>query len=161
MASRTFNKWAATIHATLLRTGQIFYLAGSGYDLNTKFGPYIASVYNPSTGNESSVSLGEDLFCAGNVQLANGNVLLAGGTQLYDKSIKLNGYWHGAKFAYEFDVQSSSLTKVSSMAQGRWYPTCVLMPNGRVFVTGGMDDYGTENRLVEIYNPDSKSWRTR
>jgi galactose oxidase-like protein/Kelch motif protein len=149
------------IHATLLRTGQIFYLAGSGYDLNTEFGPYIASVYNPSTGNESSVALDEDLFCAGNVQLANGNVLLAGGTQLYDiDPSNCNGYWHGAKFAYEFDVQSSSLTKVSSMAQGRWYPTCVLMPNGRVFVTGGMDDYGTENRLVEIYDPDSKSWST-
>ena len=44
------------------------------------------------------------------------------------------------------------------MKQGRWYPTCVLLPDGKVFVTGGMDDYGTENRLVEIYNPGPKSW---
>ena len=44
------------------------------------------------------------------------------------------------------------------MKQARWYPTCLLLPDKRVFVTGGMDDYGTENRLVEIYNPTSKSW---
>jgi fibronectin type 3 domain-containing protein len=147
------------IHATVLRTGEIFYLAGSGYNLNTEFGPYIARVYNPSNGNETSVSLNEDLFCAGNVQLADGNVLLAGGTQLYDiDPSNCNGYWHGAKFAYEYDIQTSSLVKVASMQQGRWYPTCVLLADGRVFVTGGMDDYGTENRLVELYNPASKSW---
>ena len=69
-----------------------------------------------------------------------------------------NGYWHGLNVAYEFDVQSSSLNKVSSMKQARWYPTCLLLPDKRVFVTGGMDEYGTENRLVEIYNPTSKSW---
>ena len=147
------------VNASLLRTGDIFYLTGSGYNLVNQFGPYIARVYNPVTGTESSISLTEDLFCAGNTQLANGNILLAGGTTAYDISPdSCNGYWHGSKIAYEFDVQTSSLNKVSSMAQGRWYPTCVLMPNGRVFVTGGMDDYGTENRLVEIYNPTSKSW---
>ena len=150
---------AIPINASLLYTGDIFYLAGSGYNLINQFGPFIAKVYNPYSGAENSVSLSEDLFCAGNTQLANGNILLAGGTQLYDISPNsCNGYWHGLNVAYEFDVQSGSLNKVSFMKQGRWYPTCVLLPDGKVFVTGGMDDYGTENRLVEVYNPGSKSW---
>ena len=71
---------AIPINAALLLNGDIFYLTGSGYNLNSQFGPYIARIYNPYTGAESSVSLGEDLFCAGNTQLSNGNILLAGGT---------------------------------------------------------------------------------
>jgi hypothetical protein len=142
-----------------LYTSKIFYLTGSGYNLANQFGPYIAKVIDPSNGTESTVSLTEDLFCAGHTQLSNGNILLAGGTKMYDISPdSCNGYWHGLNVAYEFDVQSSSLNKVSSMKQARWYPTCLLLPDKRVFVTAGMDDYGTENRLVEIYNPNSKSW---
>ena len=165
-AAQTAGTWtvgpstsAVAIHATLLYTGKIFYLTGSGYNLANQFGPYIAKVFDPSNGTESTVSLTEDLFCAGNTQLSNGNILLAGGTKMYDIAPdSCNGYWHGLNVAYEFDVQSSSLNKVSSMKQARWYPTCIVLPDKRVFVTGGMDDYGTENRLVEIYNPTSKSW---
>ena len=123
-SAQTSGTWALgpptsslPVNASLLRTGDIFYLTGSGYNLVNQFGPYTARVYNPVTGAESSVSLTEDLFCAGNTQLANGNILLAGGTTAYDISPdSCNGYWHGSKIAYEFDVQSSSLNKVSSMA---------------------------------------------
>src|SRR4029079_11627068 len=123
------------VNASLLRTGDIFYLTGSGYNLVNQFGPYTARVYNPVTGAESSISLTEDLFCAGNTQLANGNILLAGGTKMYDIAPdSCNGYWHGLNVAYEFDAQSSSLNKVASMKQARWYPTCLLLPDKRVFV---------------------------
>jgi hypothetical protein len=44
------------------------------------------------------------------------------------------------------------------MKHGRWYPTCVALPDGRVMVTAGYDEYGDHNRLVEIYNPSSGSW---
>ena len=148
-AAETAGTWtvgpstsAVAIHATLLYTGKIFYLTGSGYNLANQFGPYIAKVFDPSNGTESTVSLTEDLFCAGNTQLSNGNILLAGGTKMYDIAPdSCNGYWHGLNVAYEFDVQSSSLNKVSSMKQARWYPTCLLLPDKRVFVTGGMDDH--------------------
>ena len=44
------------------------------------------------------------------------------------------------------------------MAHGRWYPTVVTLPDGKVFVVNGMDEYGKLNLLVEIYDPDTKTW---
>jgi hypothetical protein len=35
------------------------------------------------------------------------------------------------------------------------------MPDGNVMVTGGYDEYGDHNRLVEIYNSSSRSWTVR
>jgi hypothetical protein len=47
------------------------------------------------------------------------------------------------------------------MRHGRWYPTCVTLPNGKVMVTAGYDEYGGHNRIVEIYDSSSKSWTIR
>ena len=47
------------------------------------------------------------------------------------------------------------------MRHGRWYPTCVTLPDGNVMVTGGYDEYGDHNRIVEIYDSSSKSWTIR
>jgi hypothetical protein len=101
----------------------------------------------------------EDLFCVGQAPLANGNILLAGGTLKYDiAGDNCNGRWHGLKSAYVFDVSSSSFRKVSDMRHGRWYPTCVTLPDGKVFTISGYDEYGSYNALVEIYDPSAQSW---
>jgi hypothetical protein len=47
------------------------------------------------------------------------------------------------------------------MRHGRWYPTCVTLPNGKIMVTAGYDEYGDHNRIVEIYDSSSKSWTIR
>jgi hypothetical protein len=112
-----------------------------------------------STGSETSIQLPEDLFCAGQAQLANGNVLFAGGTLQYDIATdNCNGKWHGLKAAYEYDIASSSFVKVNSMRHGRWYPSLVTLPDGKVVVLSGFDEFGDYNRLVEIYDSSSKSW---
>jgi hypothetical protein len=91
--------------------------------------------------------------------LANGNILLAGGTLMYDSDLdNLNGKFHGAKWAYEADFESGSIGKRSEMRHGRWYPTCVTLTDGKVFVIQGLDEYGCYNKLVEIYDPDNQSW---
>jgi Domain of unknown function (DUF1929) len=101
----------------------------------------------------------EDIFCVGQAALANGNILYAGGTLRYDiAGDNCNGRWHGLKSAYEFDVSSSSFRKVSDMRHGRWYPTCVTLPDGKVFTISGYDEYGSYNSLVEIYDPSAQSW---
>ena len=51
--------------------------------------------------------------------------------------------------------------KVSSMAQGRWYPTLITLPTGKVFTCAGLDEYGVDNKLIEIYDPNPKSWTIR
>jgi hypothetical protein len=156
------NTSTVAIHASVLPNGRIFYMAGSGYHSSRQGGPYEARVLDPNTGSESNVSMSEDLFCVGQAPLPNGNILLAGGTLRYDTaSNNCNGKWHGLKSAYELNWSNNSLVKVASMKHGRWYPTCITMADGNVMVTGGYDEYGDHNRLVEIYNSSSKTWTVR
>jgi hypothetical protein len=169
VTAQTAGSWTSgpdtstvAIHASVLPSGKIFYFAGSGYHSDHQQGPFEARILNPATGSESNVSMSEDLFCAGQAPLPNGNILIAGGTLRYDIAIdNCNGRWHGLDSAYEFNWSSESLTKVDSMRHGRWYPTCVTMPDGNVMVTAGYDEYGDHNRLVEIYNSSSRSWTIR
>lgn len=156
------NTTTVAIHASILPDGKIFYMAGSGYHAEHQGGPYEARVLDPDAGTESTISMSEDLFCVGQAPLPNGNILLAGGTLRYDiAEDNCNGRWHGLKSAYELDWSNKRLTKVASMKHGRWYPTCVTMADGNVMVTGGYDEYGDHNRLVEIYNSGSRTWSIR
>ena len=153
------NTTAVAIHAAIMPSGSIFYLAGSGYHRDRPNGPFDARILDLSTGSERNLPLTEDLFCTGITHLANGNVLLAGGTLMYDTSPdSCNGKWHGLKSTYEVDAQSENLVWVASMAQGRWYPTVVTLPDGKVFVVNGLDEYGKPNLLVEVYDPSTKTW---
>jgi galactose oxidase-like protein/Kelch motif protein len=153
------NTSTVAIHASILPNGKIFYFAGSGYHSSHQNGPFEARVRDPVSGSESNISMSEDLFCAGQAPLPNGNILIAGGTLDYDIAAdNCNGKWHGLDSAYEFNWSSQTLTKVASMRHGRWYPTCITLPDGKVMVTGGYDEYGDHNRLVEIYDSSAGSW---
>lgn len=78
---------------------------------------------------------------------------------MYDTDINnCNGLWHGLKSTYELDAQSETLIWVASMTHGRWYPTTVTLPDGKVLVVNGMDEFGKPNLLIEIYDPASKTW---
>ncbi len=147
------------IHASYLHNGFILYIAGSGYHASHLDGPFEARLLDPETGLETVVPLSSDLFCHGSTFLSNGNILIAGGTLRYDTSPdNCNGRWHGLNEAYEFDVDSGQLVQVQSMAAGRWYPTLVTLANGKVPTFNGTDDFGVQNRLVEIYNDATKNW---
>jgi hypothetical protein len=150
---------AVAIHIYLTPTGKIFYLAGSAWNINNRNGPYQARLLDPVTGTETNVSLSKDLFCAGQCQLPNGNILLCGGTAMYENDINnCNGIWHGARYAYEFNVTTGTLVEQAPMKTGRWYPTLVTLPDGKVIVVSGFDDFGSYNYLAEVYDPVSKSW---
>jgi hypothetical protein len=149
------------IHIALTPTGKIFYLTGSGWNLNNSNGPYQARYLDPVTGTETNVILSKDSFCAGQSQLPNGNILICGGTAMYENDINnCNGRWHGARHAYEFDVTTGTLVEQAPMKTGRWYPTLVTLPDGRVLVVSGSDDFGSYDYLAEVYDPVSKSWST-
>ena len=147
------------IHAALLKSGKIFYLAGSGYHRDRPNGPFDARILDVNTGSEKNLPLTEDLFCTGLTQLENGNVLLAGGTLMYDDNPdNCNGTWHGLNSTYEVDADSETLVWVTSMAHGRWYPSLIALPDGKAVVVNGLDEYGSFNNLVEIYDPSTKTW---
>ena len=91
--------------------------------------------------------------------MPNGNILLTGGTAQYENDINnCDGRWHGARYAFELDVATGTLVEQAPMNAGRWYPTLVTLPDGRVIVVSGLDDFGSYNYLAEVYNPVSKSW---
>jgi hypothetical protein len=75
-----------TIHAALLRTGKVLLVAGSGNDRkNFDARRFDTRVWDPVKGTIKKVPTPSDLFCTGHTQLADGNLLIAGGTQRYEK----------------------------------------------------------------------------
>ncbi|MCF2130029.1 kelch motif-containing protein [Strepomyces sp. STD 3.1] len=75
-----------TIHAALLRTGKVLLVAGSGNDQdNSDDKQYDTRIWDPVKGTIKKVPTPTDLFCTGHTQLANGNLLIAGGTKRYEK----------------------------------------------------------------------------
>ncbi|WP_030216957.1 kelch motif-containing protein [Streptomyces sp. NRRL WC-3626] len=75
-----------TIHAALLRTGKVLLVAGSGNNQdNFDAKRYDTRIWDPVKGTIKKVPTPTDLFCTGHTQLANGNLLIAGGTKRYEK----------------------------------------------------------------------------
>src|SRR5580693_9407438 len=73
------------IHSTLLYNGDVLIMAGSGN--NQAFfnaGSFKTLLLNPVTMHEQLVHTPWDLFCAGHIELPDGNILIAGGTARYE-----------------------------------------------------------------------------
>jgi hypothetical protein len=145
-----------TIHVALLKNGKIMTTPGSGWQLVTQTGPFKAGVIDLAEDSETFSNLTDDLFCCGFSQLANGNIVITGGTASY--ATGSDGKYHGGNYAYEFDVNSHTWNKISSIAHGRWYPSMGTLPDGKVYVMTGLDEYGTENDLTEIFDPNTKTF---
>jgi hypothetical protein len=166
-----------TIHTSILKNGKILYVAGTGWNANLfpgtgSGGPYRAGIVDPmANGGSGSENMlpdqPDDLFCCGFAQLANGKILIAGGTLEYDTNTipPGNGQNQGASYAYEYDPNNGpngTLYKVPSMAHGRWYPSMGTLPSGKVFCITGTDETGLSvNQLAEIYDPTFKSWNIK
>lgn len=73
------------IHSTLLYNGDVLIMAGSGN--NQAFfnaGTFKTLLLNPVTMQEELIPTPWDLFCAGHIELPDGNILIAGGTARYE-----------------------------------------------------------------------------
>ena len=73
------------IHSTLLHNGDVLIMAGSGN--NQAFfnaGTFRTLLLNPRTMRMRVIHTPWDLFCAGHIELPDGNILIAGGTARYE-----------------------------------------------------------------------------
>lgn len=74
------------VHGALLHTGKVLIIAGSGSDEKAfKAGSFKSVLWDPKTNKFKKVATPTDLFCSGHVQLPDGRLLIAGGTEGYEK----------------------------------------------------------------------------
>jgi hypothetical protein len=119
-----------------------------------------------------------DLFCSDQVQLADGRIIAVGGTDYYAEPYagEVNGTDYGVieleglKAARIFDPYTQTWTQSGSMHHGRWYPSLVTLPGGRLLVAGGVTklikpmyadhpaDSGSNVKQLETYDPGTGEW---
>lgn len=91
--------------------------------------------------------------CAGHSFLSDGRLLVAGGTLGFSPT-------RGPKLAYIFDPFTEQWTRIEDMRAGRWYPTNITLPDGRVITISGLNDTnGALNPDVELWDPNgTNNW---
>ncbi|MEF9885456.1 kelch motif-containing protein [Streptomyces sp. P9-A4] len=92
---REFGSWAEVavpdgyrinaIHAALLHTGKVLLIAGSGNNQkNFDAGTFETILWDPAKNTFTKIPTPVDFFCSGHTQLADGRLLVAGGTARYE-----------------------------------------------------------------------------
>jgi len=143
------------------------------------------SIFDDASGNHWYNS--DTLFCSGHTLTANGDIFVAGGTELYsiaspDRTTTVD-VLYGLEYATRYSSFTTSgggqWTKIdASFSPGqsnlprRWYSAVTRLPDSRMLVTSGLDFVtlnssdasghhhladGTPNRSVEVYDP-STGW---
>lgn len=74
-----------------------------------------------------------NMFCGGQVQLAPGSMVVAGGTEYGEVGIT------DSKLFYPGGSGSAMWSADSQMAIPRWYPSMTALPDGRAMVNGGTE----------------------
>jgi hypothetical protein len=144
------------LHAALLHTGKVICFAG--HVERIMYAP-VCYLFDPSAPTATmppiSFPSGSDLFCCHYIQVPDGKLLAIGGSQ-HDSHHPVTGNIvyrgsTGTKTIALFDPSAESWSMartggvVNELKQGRWYPTAVLLPDGRAAIFSGrreLDDRG-------------------
>lgn len=138
---------------------------------------------SPVTGLPASA----DLFCAGHAQLPDGRILVGGGTHDWPGGVAPDPHGHGpsshftgSREAWIFDPADEQWHRTDELMTqrpsdptldldggsieatgGKWYPTLLTLPNGRVMAVSGHPrelDSRHNNNTLERYNPATGLW---
>jgi galactose oxidase len=146
------------VHASLLHTGKVLYWGRRAnpnspllqhHNLDEHF--TAAFLWDPKTRKNDPIPqplsiLNEqvNLFCSGHCFLPDGTLLVVGG-HLKDGV--------GVNQACIYDPKTNKFIPQTIMNGGRWYPSALTLPDGRVLVISGNDN-GSPNNIPEIWAPD-------
>ena len=146
------------IHTVLMYNGKVLFVAGSGNDPDEfAAGTFESAVYDPVTGKFQVIPTPDDFFCAGHVQLADGNVLVLGGNKAYQvpASGKSPGHnYYGLDTSYIFDPLTDRYVKENDLNEGHWYPSATELGNGDVISYGGLNQVGQAATDIEYFRYD-------
>ena len=136
------------VHAALMHTGKVLLFSG-GTESQL---PLESRVWDPQTGGVTAQNFADDLFCAHQIALADGRILVMGGSNY-------NGpHGKGIDASYTFEPLTETWTKHADMNHGRWYPTTVLLPDGTAPTFSGRRANGTIADEVEVFDPATNIW---
>ncbi len=165
---RTVGRWSAVIPApvvpifeALLPNGKVLMWDSVGDAPAESYSNHTftrAVVYDPATNTSKRVDVaGSNIFCAGFVQLANGNVFVAGGNA--DSGL------NGIRRTHVFDWRAETWSRGPDMRDGRWYPSVASMPNDEALIVGGgptvaeiRTTSGGLRRATGIVTPSSREY---
>ncbi|MCX2180290.1 discoidin domain-containing protein [Streptomyces sp. SKN60] len=88
---------------------------------------------------------GHDMFCPGIAMLADGRVLVTGGSNAEKASI--------------YDPATDAWSATTSMNIARGYQAMTLLSTGEAFVLGGSWSGATGDKAGEVWSPDTRTWR--
>jgi galactose oxidase len=103
--------------------------------------------YNHRSGSISSRQVAEtkhDMFCPGISSLADGRLVITGGSNAERTSI--------------YDPHSNTFTAGVNMQIARGYQSSTILSNGKVFTIGGSWSGALGNKTGEIYDPATNLW---
>ena len=147
------------IHATVLQSGKVLLLAGSGNNLDRfNAGTFDAAVWDPVANSFQVLGVPKDMFCSGHVTLADGRVLIQGGTKSYPSSAGGADYG-GLKDTWVFDPGTSTFSDAPEANEGHWYPTLTALGNGDVWMAGGLKEDTTGAVNTEYWDAQAGQWK--
>lgn len=175
----TNNSEILAIHAALLPTNQVLMFGGSEHNASQNQSGNPADLDNSRLFNLSGGTLIEtigspdtDVFCAGHACLADGRLLVGGGTKEWGGDHE--GHGHNLNFLGEhacwiYHPRARTWRRVRdfnkepgrSVGGGRWYPTLITLANGEVLAVAGhpfRTDSRHNNDSQERYAPGSDFW---
>ncbi|HEY9014233.1 MAG TPA: Ig-like domain-containing protein, partial [Gemmatimonadales bacterium] len=120
------------IHSILLPSGKVLTIGRTGNP----------TVWDPASGNFTSMPSPAWLFCAGHALLPDGRVLVAGG------HIRDGFGLPNTTIFSDAAGWSSSAT----MVRGRWYPTVTITANGEALITAGTDQDSMDVTIPEVWS---------
>jgi galactose oxidase len=82
-----------------------------------------------------------NLFCSGHAFLPDGRLLVAGGHIVDGRGRKESGV---------FDYRDNSWTQSENMNDGRWYPSLLTLPSGKVLTVAGTNYSGSGSGFNEV-----------
>lgn len=140
------------MHTIMLPTGKVMFWSRQHH--------HAPKLYDPVTKQVADLPIPDDhhgsgehfnIFCSGHTLLPDGRLFVAGGHE---------GVFVGLKSALIYDPFTNHWTRLPDMADKRWYPTCIPLPNGDVLVLHGtIDAQDQYNEQPEVWQAATNTWR--
>jgi Galactose oxidase-like, Early set domain/Bacterial Ig domain len=142
-----------SVNSALLPDGTVLFYDGEAFG-------WTAITWDPIKDqfNWVPAPIGTDLFCSAIQQMADGEIMVAGGTQMNMAGTN-NMDDFGLQSTSKFNVLTQSWTALPPMNFPRWYPTATILSDGRILVTSGeQNGVNTDAPISEIYSTATNTW---